>query len=87
MKRKVFQWIGLCLVLLFSACTQQNNYVNVLPADATAVASVHLPTLLKKSGISDEEMARWTAQVGKLLKDSFPMQNVEVLAELIASPE
>lgn len=87
MKRKVFQWIGLCLVLLFSACTQQNNYVNVLPADATAVASVHLPTLIKKSGISDEEMARWTAQVGKLVKDSFPMQNVEVLAELIASPE
>lgn len=49
MKIRFCQWVGLCLLLLFSACSKNNRYVNVLPADASCVVSAHLPVLIEKA--------------------------------------
>lgn len=87
MKIRICQWIGLCLVLLFSACSKKNSYVNVLPADASCVVSAHLPALIEKSGLSEQDIEVWMGQIDKLVAEQSQSQDLALLGKLIASPE
>lgn len=87
MKIRICQWIGLCLVLLFSACSKNNSYVNVLPADASCVVSAHLPALIEKSGLSEQDLELWMGKIDKLVKEKSQSQDWALLGKLLACPE
>lgn len=81
MKIRFCQWIGLCLLLLFSACSKNNRYVNVLPADASCVVSAHLPVLIEKSGLSEQDFELWMGKIDKLVKEKSQSQDWALLGE------
>ncbi len=87
MKIRICQWMGLCLLLLFSACSKNNSYVNVLPADASCVVSAYLPTLIKKSGLSEQDLELWMEQIDKLAGEQSQSQNLALLGKFMASPQ
>lgn len=87
MKIRFCQWIGLCLLLLFSACSKNNRYVNVLPADASCVVSAHLPVLIEKSGLSEQDFELWMGKIDKLVKEKSQSQDWALLGKLLACPE
>ena len=43
------------LIVFLAACSKQTEYTNVIPADATAVASIDLKSLANKAGMNDKE--------------------------------
>lgn len=87
MKIRICQWMGLCLLLLFSACSKNNSYVNVLPADASCVVSAYLPTLIKKGGLSEQDLELWMEQIDKLAGEQSQSQNLALLGKFMASPQ
>lgn len=43
------------LIVFMAACSKKAEYIHVIPADASAVASVNLNTLADKAGLNDKE--------------------------------
>ena len=57
MAKKMISRLSVLAVLMvfFAACSKQTEYTNVIPADATAVASIDLKSLANKAGMNDKE--------------------------------
>ena len=55
-KRMISRLSVLVVLMVFmAACSKKSEYTNVIPADASAVASIHLKSLADKSGLKDKE--------------------------------
>ena len=57
MKKSVIgQLFALAAMATFMAsCTETPEYINVIPADASAVVGIHIRSLIDKSGVSDDD--------------------------------
>ena len=57
MAKKMISRLSVLAVLMvfLAACSKQTEYTNVIPADATAVASIDLKSLANKAGMNDKE--------------------------------
>ena len=43
------------LIVFLAACSKTSEYTNVIPADASVVASINLKSLASKAGLDDKE--------------------------------
>ena len=43
------------LIVFMAACSKKAEYIHVIPADASAVASINLNSLADKAGLNDKQ--------------------------------
>lgn len=57
MAERMISWLSILAVLIafLTACSKQTEHTNVIPADATAAASIDLKSLANKAGMNDRE--------------------------------
>jgi hypothetical protein len=81
-KSLIGQLFALVAMITFMAsCTKPSGYVNIIPADASAVVGIHVQSLIDKSGVGDDDKqklidvmkgelnAATFQQVEKIMKD------------------
>lgn len=73
MKKSLFPRLALMAVLavFVSACSQKSEYTNVIPADATVVASINMKSLSDKAGLNDKENKEAKQKLVDALKDGM----------------
>lgn len=55
-RKKTYRFLALTVLVVFlAACSGETEYTNIIPADASAVASINLKSLAEKSGLNDQE--------------------------------
>ncbi|WP_071145391.1 DUF4836 family protein [Bacteroides ihuae] len=55
-RKKIYHFLALTVLIVFlAACSSKTEYTNIIPADASAVASINLKSLAEKSGLNDQE--------------------------------
>ena len=55
-KRMISQLSVLAVLIVFmAACSKKAEYIHVIPADASAVASINLNSLADKAGLNDKQ--------------------------------
>ena len=56
------------LIVFLAACSKTSEYTNVIPADASVVASINLKSLASKAGLDDKENEAATKSTGSTEK-------------------
>ena len=57
-KRMISQLSVLAVLIVFmAACSKKAEYIHVIPADASAVASINLNSLADKAGLNDKPVS------------------------------
>lgn len=56
------------LIVFLAACSKTSEYTNVIPADASVVASINLKSLASKAGLDDKENEAAKQKVLEALK-------------------
>ncbi len=59
------------LIVFMAACSKKAEYIHVIPADASAVASVNLNTLADKAGLNDKENEGMKQKMMEALKSGM----------------
>lgn len=84
MKKSLFPHLALMAVLMVfvSACSKKSEYTNVIPANATVVASINMKSLADKAGLNDKENKEAKQKLIDALKDGMnaaTFQQVEMI--------
>lgn len=74
------------LIAVLAACTKTVEYTNVIPADATVVASIHLKSLAEKAGLNDKENEAVKQKVLEALKSGMNAATFQQLEKVINNP-
>lgn len=79
--------VFLAIFFLITACSHRNSYVNVLPSEASLVASIDVPSLIEKSGLSESDERLLKEKVGKILKGELRVDEAALVEKVVAHPE
>lgn len=84
MKTKVLSVIGVVMMLVFAACSGEKDYVNVIPADVSLVASFDLEQLVENCELSEADYDKLKSEVGKAVKDGMDARQTAVIDRIMA---
>lgn len=84
MKTKVLSVIGVVMMLVFAACSGEKDYVNVIPADVSLVASFDLEQLVENCELSEADYDKLKSEVGKAVKDGMDAKQIAVIDRIMA---
>lgn len=90
MKKSLFPRLALMAVLMafVSACSQkQPEYTNVIPADATVVASINMKSLADKAGLNDKENKDVKQKLVDALKDGMNAATFQQVETIMKDPQ
>ena len=71
------------LIVFLAACSKQTEYTNVIPADATAVASIDLKSLANKAGMNDKENEAAKQKLLEAMKSGMNAATFQQLEKVI----
>ncbi len=75
--------ITIILVMCVSSCQKKNDYANVIPADANAIAAIHLQTIASKAGLNDNENKAALQKLTDALKSGMSTNSFEQLKKIL----
>lgn len=74
------------LIVFMAACSKKSEYTNVIPADASAVASIDLKSLAEKAGLNDKENAAMKQKMMDALKNGMNAATFQQFEKVINNP-
>lgn len=74
------------LIVFMAACSKKAEYIHVIPADASAVASVNLNTLADKAGLNDKENEGMKQKMMEALKSGMNAAAFQQLEKKMKDP-
>lgn len=74
------------LIVFMAACSKKAEYIYVIPADASAVASVNLNTLADKAGLNDKENEGMKQKMMEALKSGMNAAAFQQLEKIMKDP-
>lgn len=74
------------LIVFMAACSKKAEYIHVIPADASAVASVNLNTLADKAGLNDKENEEMKQKMMEALKSGMNAAAFQQLEKIMKDP-
>lgn len=75
------------LVLAFASCSESENYLNVIPKEATAVGSINIKSLGEKAGIKDKENKEAYNKLVDMMKNEMKAASFEKLQKIMENPK
>lgn len=86
-KKMISQLSVLAVLIVFlAACSNQSEYTNAIPADASAVVSMNLKALADKAGLSDKENEATKQKMLEALKSGMNAATFQQLEKVIKVP-
>ena len=88
MAKKMFSRLSVLTVLIvfLTACSKTSEYTNVIPADASVVASINLKSLASKAGLNDKENETAKQKVLETLKSGMNAATFQQLEKVMKNP-
>lgn len=74
------------LIAFLAACSKTSEYTHVIPADATAVASINLKSLASKAGFDDKENEAAKQKLLEALKSGMNAATFQQLEKVMNNP-
>lgn len=74
------------LTVFLAACSKTSEYTNVIPADATAVASINLKTLAEKAGLNNKENEAFKQKMLDAFKSGMNAATFQQLEKVLKNP-
>lgn len=74
------------LIVFLTACSKTSEYTNVIPADASVVASINLKSLASKAGLNDKENETAKQKVLEALKSGMNAATFQQLEKAMKNP-
>lgn len=74
------------LIVFLTACSKTSEYTNVIPADASVVASINLKSLASKAGLNDKENETAKQKVLEALKSGMNAATFQQLEKVMKNP-
>lgn len=74
------------LIVFMAACSKKAEYIHVIPADASAVASVNLNTLADKAGLNDKGNEGMKQKMMEALKSGMNAAAFQQLEKIMKDP-
>lgn len=74
------------LVAFLASCSSNTEYTNLIPADATAIASINLQSLVDKAGLNDKENEAIKQKMIDALKSGTNANTFQHLEKIIKNP-
>mgnify|MGYP000469710504 CR=1 FL=1 len=71
------------LIVFLAACSKTSEYTNVIPADASVVASINLKSLASKAGLDDKENEAAKQKVLEALKSGMNAATFQQLEKVM----
>lgn len=89
MEKKMITRLSVLTLLLafFVSCSQDKGYINVIPADATIVASFHFKTLAEKAGLNDKEDEATKQKLLEAIKTEINAATYQQLEKILHQPD
>ena len=75
------------LIVFMASCSKQADYTNAIPADASAVASINLKSLIDKSGLKDKENEAAKQKIIEALKGGINAASFQQIEKVINNPK
>lgn len=75
------------LIVFMAACSQKSEYTSVIPADASAIASINLKSLADKSGLKDKENEAAKQKMIEALKSGTTAATFQQLKKVLNNPK
>lgn len=86
-KKMVSRLLVLAVLIVFmAACSKKSEYINIIPADASAVASIDLKSLADKAGLNDKENAAMKQKMMDAFKNGMNAATFQQLEKVINNP-
>lgn len=86
-KKMVSRLLVLAVLIVFmAACSKKSEYTNIIPADASAVASIDLKSLADKAGLNDKENAAMKQKMMDAFKNGMNAATFQQLEKVINNP-
>lgn len=88
MAKKMISQLSVLVVLIvfMAACSKTSEYTNVIPADASVVASINLKSLASKAGLNDKENEAAKQKVLEALKSGMNAATFQQLEKVMKNP-
>lgn len=86
-KKMISRLSVLALIVIMAACSKQAEYTNVIPADASAIASINLKSLADKSGLKDKENEAAKQKMIEALKSGTTAATFQQLEKVLNNPK
>lgn len=88
MKRRMISRLSVLMVLIvfMAGCSKQVEYTNAIPADATAVVSINLKSLIDKAGLKDKENEGIKQKMMDALKSGMNAATFQQVEKVIENP-
>jgi len=74
------------LIAFLAACSKTSEYTNVIPADASVVASINLKSLASKAGLDDKENEAAKQKILEALKSGMNAATFQQLEKIMKNP-
>ena len=74
------------LIVFLAACSKTSEYTNVIPADASVVASINLKSLASKAGLDDKENEAAKQKILEALKSGMNAATFQQLEKIMKNP-
>lgn len=74
------------LIVFLAACSKTSEYTHVIPADASAVAAIHLKSLADKAGLGEKENEAAKQKVLEALKSGMNAATFQQLEKVMNNP-
>lgn len=74
------------LIVFLTACSKTSEYTNVIPADASVVASINLKSLASKAGLNDKENETAKQKVLEALKSGMNAATFQQSEKVMKNP-
>ncbi len=74
------------LIVFLTACSKTSEYTNVIPADASVVASINLKSLAGKAGLDDKENEAAKQKVLEALKSGMNAATFQQVEKVMKNP-
>ena len=89
MKKSMSLRLALMAVLMVfvSACSKKSEYTNVIPANASTVASIHVKSLAEKAGLNDKENKEVQQKLIESLKSGTNAATFQQIEMIIKDPK
>ena len=86
MKKLVLKYAMLCLVLLMVSCSEDTDYVKVIPSDATTVIAYDCKHIIEKSGLFSNEAPDSQKEFVESHVSRLPVGKEELIRRIIDNP-
>ncbi|WP_300693904.1 DUF4836 family protein [uncultured Bacteroides sp.] len=89
MKKSMSLRLALMAVLMVfvNACSKKSEYTNVIPANASTVASIHVKSLAEKAGLNDKENKEVQQKLIESLKSGTNAATFQQIEMIIKDPK